>query len=270
MKSPSILLIGCGKMGGALLRGWHAAGQRDISVIDTQPLPPDLAPLASHAGSRLADVVSPVDVIVLAVKPQQMDAVLSELAAWPPVQTALPLMISIAAGRTLASLARPLPATQPMVRSMPNLPAAVHRGITVACANHHVTSTHRDWATRLLSATGALHWIDDESHLDAVTAVSGSGPAYVFLLVEAMTKAGIDAGLPPVLATALARQTVAGSGALLDASPDLSAAILRGNVTSPGGTTAAALTVLMGKPGLQDLMTQAVATAKARSRELSN
>jgi pyrroline-5-carboxylate reductase len=178
------------------------------------------------------------------------------------------LIVSIMAGRTLAFLEERLPAGTAVVRAMPNTPAAVARGITVARANVHVSVRQRKLATDLLAAIGKVEWVDDEGLIDAVTAVSGSGPAYVFLLAEAMTKAGIAAGLPADLAARLARETIVGSGELLHRS-ELDAATLRQNVTSSGGTTAAALAVLMGPNGVDALLTEAVAAATRRSRELA-
>jgi pyrroline-5-carboxylate reductase len=171
------------------------------------------------------------------------------------------------AGRTLQFLAAALPHAGALVRAMPNTPAAIGRGITVAVPRH-VSEAQRDLADRLLVATGTVEWVADEALMDAVTAVSGSGPAYVFLLAEAMAQAGIAVGLPQPLAEKLARETVAGAGELLHRSA-LSAATLRENVTSPGGTTAAALDVLMHADGLQPLLKKAVAAATERSRKLA-
>jgi pyrroline-5-carboxylate reductase len=171
------------------------------------------------------------------------------------------------AGRTLRFLEAALPGAA-VIRAMPNTPAAIGRGITVAVANARVSIEQRELVHALLSAVGTVEWIVDEALMDAVTALSGSGPAYVFLLAEAMARAGTAAGLPGALAATLARATVAGSGELLHRSP-LDAAKLRQNVTSPGGTTAAALDVLMGKDGLEPLMTAAIAAATRRSRELA-
>jgi pyrroline-5-carboxylate reductase len=176
-------------------------------------------------------------------------------------------VVSIMAGRTLGFLEKHLP-NAAIVRAMPNTPAAIGRGITVAVGNRRVTAKARTLAHRLLAATGAVEWVDDEALMDAVTAVSGSGPAYVFLLAEAMAQAGTAAGLPAALADKLARQTVAGSGELLHRSA-LPAATLRQNVTSPGGTTAAALEVLMGRDGVAPLMTKAVAAATKRGKALA-
>jgi pyrroline-5-carboxylate reductase len=198
------------------------------------------------------------------VKPQSMDGVLREVAPLAPVTT---LVVSIAAGTTIATLDRGLGGGRAIVRAMPNTPAAIGRGMTVACPSARVTAAQRGLADLLLSAVGRVAWITDEILMDAVTAVSGSGPAYVFLLVECLAAAGVEAGLPTDLAMLLARETVAGAGALLGGS-DLPPATLRQDVTSPGGTTAAALGVLMGENGLGALMQAAVAAAARRSREL--
>jgi pyrroline-5-carboxylate reductase len=176
-------------------------------------------------------------------------------------------VLSIAAGRRIASFEKYLPGGA-VVRAMPNTPAAIGRGITAAVANRNVTPVQRALADDLLSAVGKVVWVDDESLLDAITAVSGSGPAYVFLLAECLAEAGRAAGLDARLAEELARATVSGSAALLEAS-DLSAAELRRNVTSPGGTTAAALEILGGEDGMQKLMTAAVAAATKRGRDLA-
>ena len=171
------------------------------------------------------------------------------------------------AGRSLTFLQSLLPRETAIVRAMPNTPAAIGRGMTVAVGNTHMTSQQKSVADRLLTATGAVEWITDEALMDAVTALSGSGPAYVFLLAEALARGGVAAGLPKELAERLARATVAGSGELLNRASD-DAATLRRNVTSPGGTTAAALEVLMSKDGLEALMEKAIAAATRRSREL--
>jgi pyrroline-5-carboxylate reductase len=205
------------------------------------------------------------NVLVLAVKPQTMAKVLDEVAPLAGSQTAV---LSIAAGRTVASIARHFPPNTAIVRVMPNLPAEIGRGITAAFANPHVSTAQRDLCGELLSSAGEVAWIEDENYLDAVTAVSGSGPGYVFYLVECLAAAGRDAGLPPDLAEKLARATIEGAGELLRRSP-LSPAQLRENVTSPGGTTAAGLSVLMRELGLMDLLRETVAAAARRSRELS-
>jgi pyrroline-5-carboxylate reductase len=262
-----ILLVGAGKMGGALLDGWLALGLdlRRVVVFEPQPSP-DIAAQAI-GGLRLnpdPGTVRPA-AIVVAVKPQTAQQVVATLA--PLAADAV--VISIMAGRTLAFLASLLGGRTAAVRAMPNTPAAIGRGIAVAVANPRVTAQQRDLAHRLLGATGRVEWVEDEALLDAVTAVSGSGPAYVFLLAECLAHAGVAAGLPAELAMRLARETVAGSGELLHRSP-LEPATLRQNVTSPGGTTAAALSVLMGADGLDALMEKAVAAATRRSRELAS
>ncbi|HXW25033.1 MAG TPA: pyrroline-5-carboxylate reductase, partial [Xanthobacteraceae bacterium] len=204
-------------------------------------------------------------VIVIAVKPQVAAEVVPAAA---PLVGPSSVVVSIMAGQRLSALERALPRGTAVIRAMPNTPAAIGRGITVAVANAHASAHQRDLAGRLLAAIGAVEWVADEALLDAVTAVSGSGPAYVFLLAETLAQAGVAAGLPADLAGRLARATVAGSGELLHRSP-LDAETLRRNVTSPGGTTLAALTVLMGTDGLGPLMARAVAAATRRSRELA-
>jgi pyrroline-5-carboxylate reductase len=178
------------------------------------------------------------------------------------------LVVSIMAGRTIGFLEKSLPPGAAIVRAMPNTPAAIGRGISVAVANARVSTRQRKQASDLLAAIGKVEWVGDEALMDAVTALSGSGPAYVFLLAEAMANAGIAAGLPPALATRLAQETVAGSGELLYRS-NLDAVTLRENVTSPGGTTAAALEVLMGPNGFEQILTRAIDAATRRSRELA-
>src|SRR5215210_3462980 len=264
---PGVLvLVGAGKMGGAMLDGWLRLGlePQQVVVLDPQPAP-EVAALAAK-GLRLnppAESVDDVAVMVLAVKPQTAPEVMPSLK---PLFGAGALVLSIMAGRTLGFLEQALPG--PVVRAMPNTPAAIGRGVTVAVANREVNTSQRELAQLLLTTIGVVEWIEDEALMDAVTAVSGSGPAYVFLLAEELARAGIEAGLPPELATKLARETVAGSGELLHRS-DLPSATLRQNVTSPGGTTAAALDVLMGPDGMQSLLTRAVAAATKRSRELA-
>lgn len=265
-----LLLVGAGKMGGALLEGLVARGLDASRVRVQDPAPSDdiAAVLAGHgiaAESRIENVEAPPGVILLAVKPQAMDAVFPPVAALAGPDT---LVISIAAGRTLQSFEAHLPAGTAVVRAMPNTPAAVGRGITVCVANAAVTAGQRATCEALLSAVGEVAWVADEAEMDAVTAVSGSGPAYVFLLAEAMEKAGIAAGLDAALARQLARATVSGAGELL-AQSDLDAATLRRNVTSPGGTTAAALDVLMARGGVEDKVREAVLAGMVRSRELA-
>ena len=265
--SGTLLLAGAGKMGSALLEGWLALGLSATNIAVIEPQPTDAVRALAKRGLRLNPDLDnkPATAIVIAVKPQIAPAVLPVIA---PAAGATTAVISIMAGRPLDFLARGLPANSAIVRAMPNTPAAVGRGITVAVGNARVSTTQRSLADRLLAATGAVEWIDDEKLMDAVTAVSGSGPAYVFLLAESLTRAGIAAGLPPELAERLGRTTVAGAGELLHRS-NLPAATLRHNVTSPGGTTAAALAILMAENGLDPLMEQAVAAATRRSRELA-
>jgi pyrroline-5-carboxylate reductase len=262
-----VALVGAGKMGGALLEGWLALGLEPSQILVIDPAPtPEISVLAGRGVTiNPPRYLAPkAQVVVIAVKPQVAAMVLPNVAAFVGEDT---VVVSVMAGKTIAFLETALPGAA-IVRAMPNTPAAIGRGITVAVPNRKVTALQRRLAHDLLAATGAVEWIDDETLMDAVTAVSGSGPAYIFYLTEALAKAGVVAGLPPQLAETLARATVAGSGELLHRSPH-HPAILRQNVTSPGGTTAAALSVLMAPDGLEALMTKAVAAATQRSRELA-
>lgn len=262
-----VALVGAGKMGGAMLEGWLVLGlePQQAWVIDPKP-GSDIQVLAGRgvALNPPKSDLQKASVVVLAVKPQVASEVLPNVAGLVGQDT---VVVSVMAGKTLAFLDSALPGAA-LVRAMPNTPASIGRGMTVAVPNKNVTARQKKLAHDLLAATGAVEWIDDEALMDAVTAVSGSGPAYIFHLAEALAKAGVVAGLPPQLAETLARATVAGSGELLHRSPH-HAAILRQNVTSPGGTTAAALNVLMAPDGLEALMTKAVAAATKRSRELA-
>jgi len=265
--SGLLVLVGAGKMGGALLEGWLRLGldPKHVAVLEPQPSP-ELTALARR-GLRLnpdAKALGEVAAIVIALKPQMAGQAIPPLGSLVAPSS---VVVSIMAGRTLQFLSGVLQRPCAIVRAMPNTPAAIGRGITVA-VSRNATPGQRELADRLLSATGSVEWTDDETLMDAVTAVSGSGPAYVFLLAEALAEAAVASGLPPPLAARLARETVAGAGELLHRSP-LDAATLRENVTSPGGTTAAALTVLMGENGLVPLMKRAIAVATARSRELA-
>ena len=262
----TIVLAGAGKMGGAMLSGWLAQGldARRVGVIEPHASPEISAMVAK--GIRLnpsPNQLGEVATLVVAVKPQSFPDAGAMLKSLTASST---LVVSIMAGITIASLERVCGGS--VVRAMPNTPAAIGRGITVAVAAKNVSAAQRAVADALLRATGSVEWVDDESLMDAVTAVSGSGPAYIFLLAEELARAGVEAGLPVELATKLARETVAGSGELLHRS-DVSSATLRQNVTSPGGTTAAALEVLMGPDGMQSLLTRAVAAATKRSKELA-
>jgi pyrroline-5-carboxylate reductase len=267
---PGVLLIGGGKMGGALLAGWLRGALRPADAVVVEPDQAAAARAAILGVNAVGDAAAvPAGfrpgVLVFAVKPQIMDAV---VPAYRALAGGGALVLSIAAGRTIGSFARLL-GEVPIVRAMPNTPAAIGRGITVACPNAKVTPAMRERASMLLAAVGEVGWVEDEAMMDAVTAVSGSGPAYVFLMIEALAAAGVEAGLPAPLAARLALVTVAGSGALaLDSgtAPDE----LRRNVTSPGGTTQAALEVLMAADGLAPLMARAVAAATHRSRELAS
>jgi pyrroline-5-carboxylate reductase len=262
----TILLAGAGKMGGAMLTGWLAGGldPRRVAVIEPH-LAPEISALATQGVALNPDAkaVGTVETLVVAVKPQMFREAGAKLKPFVSDKTAV---VSIMAGTTIAALQEVCGGA--VVRAMPNTPAAIGRGITVAVAAKNVSTAQRAVADALLRATGSVEWVDDEGLMDAVTAVSGSGPAYVFLLAEELARAGIEAGLPEALAMRLARETVAGSGELLHQS-DLAASTLRQNVTSPGGTTAAALGVLMGEPGLRELMIRAVAAAAQRSKELA-
>jgi pyrroline-5-carboxylate reductase len=267
LNDRNVALVGAGKMGGALLEGWIGLGvdPARVAVIEPQPAAPIAA--LSARGLRINPDVASIrpDAIVIAVKPQIAPQIMASVAALTAPST---VVVSIMAGRTIAFLAGSLPGGAAVVRAMPNTPAAIGRGITVAVPNAQVSAAQRELADALLAATGTVEWIDDEMLMDAVTAVSGSGPAYVFLLAESLARAGERAGLPAELAARLARATVAGSGELLHRSP-ADAAVLRQNVTSPGGTTAAALDVLMAPDGLDPLMERAIAAATKRGRELA-
>ncbi len=268
-KGP-LVLLGAGKMGQAMLDGWLSRGLTPKKVIALDPNPSKEITAVGRKGAAINPKPGPkakaeAQAIVIAVKPQMAPDAVPPLGLYVGKST---LVLSIMAGRTMAFLEKALPPAAAIVRAMPNTPAAVGRGISVAVANGRVTTAQRKLATDLLAAIGKVEWAGDEGLIDAVTAVSGSGPAYVFLLAEAMTKAGIAAGLPPDLAARLARETVSGAGELLHRS-DLDAATLRQNVTSPGGTTAAALNVLMGPSGFDHLLAEAVAAAANRSRELA-
>lgn len=263
---PPILLVGCGRMGSAMLSGWRERGLAPSVAVDPAPAAaalagPDLTVVptadAIPAGFRPAAVV-------LAVKPQSAAEALPQHAR----HAGGAVFLSIMAGRTIAGMRKLLGEGAAIVRAMPNTPAAVRQGVTVACPGAGVTDAQRALCQTLLEAIGAAAWVEDEGLLDPVTAVSGSGPAYVFLLAELMEQAAIEQGIPADLARLLARQTVAGSGALLAASPE-DAAALRKAVTSPAGTTERALQVLMAPEAWPSALSRAIAAATARSRELA-
>ena len=265
--SKKIGLFGAGKMGFALFQGWMRGASSTSRFFVWDPAPSD--ELKNLRGSQIlinpqTDETPPLDVIVVAVKPQILSEVLPTLKSLIMDKT---VVISVAAGKTIQEFATALHKNQPIVRAMPNTPAIVGAGITALYANDHVAPDQKNTAGDLLSAVGQVVWLDSEDQMDAVTAVSGSGPAYVFHLTECMTAAAINQGLSPDLAAQLARATVSGAGALMAQSSD-SAGRLRENVTSPGGTTAAALDVLMDSQALETLLKQAIEAATKRSIEL--
>ena len=261
---PSILLVGLGKMGGAMLAGWRERGLAPSFAVDPMlPLSPGPEVTVVADAQAIPAGFSPA-AIVLAVKPQNAADTLPLYARFGGSA----VFLSIMAGRTLAGIRTLLGERTAVVRAMPNTPAAVRQGITVACPGPGVTMAQRGLCDALLGAIGKVAWVEDEGLLDPVTAVSGSGPAYVFLLTELMEQAAIEQGIPADLARILARETVSGSGALMASSAE-DAAQLRRNVTSPGGTTAAALSVLMDKAAMPKALSRAIAAATMRSRELA-
>lgn len=258
-----LVLLGCGKMGSAMLQGWLADGlpARSVWVIDPNP-----TDWLNATGVRVNTELPVAPAIVLiAVKPQMMGEALPAIAAMGNGGT---LFVSVAAGTPLAAFEAALGAESPIIRAMPNTPAAVGRGITAIVGNAHAEPAHLDMAEMLLRAVGQVVRLDGEDQMDAVTGVSGSGPAYVFHMIECLARAGEAEGLAPPLALQLARATVAGAGALAEAAEETPAQ-LRVNVTSPNGTTQAGLGVLMDEEtGLPPLMRRTVAAAANRSREL--
>ena len=263
---PAILLVGCGRMGSAMLSGWREQGLAPSYAVDPAPQ------AAGFAGADMTVVTDASAIpagfapaaVVLAVKPQSANDTLPAYARF----AGKTVFLSIMAGRTIAGIRALIGEQAAIVRAMPNTPAAVRQGVTVAYPSALVSAEQRALCDRLLQAIGVVAWADDEALLDPVTAVSGSGPAYVFLLAELMEAAAVEQGIPPALARLLARQTVSGSGALLAASPE-DAAALRVAVTSPGGTTAEALRVLMEPGAMPKAMSEAIAAATRRSRELA-
>jgi pyrroline-5-carboxylate reductase len=263
----SLMLAGAGKMGGALLRAWLDRGYdpRKISVIEPH-LSPELVELAAAKGFALRAPSQPPQVLVLAMKPQDLDEAAAGLA---PLVSRDSLVVSILAGKSIANIAARLPRALAIVRAMPNLPAAVGRGMAALAANAAATPGQRAAAEALFAAVGRVEWLAGEHLIDAATAVSGSGPAYVFYLAEALASAGAALGLPADIAARLARAAVEGAGELLFQCPECTAAQLRENVTSRGGTTAAALEVLMAHDGLEPLIECAVRAAKQRAAALA-
>jgi pyrroline-5-carboxylate reductase len=265
-----LLLVGCGKMGGALLRGWLGRGIAGEDVFVVDPAPRDL----DDVRARGVTVVTAIEqlpaglqpgIVLLAIKPQFMDEVLPAYRRFAKPGT---VFLSIAAGKTVSYLKDKLGADATVVRSMPNTPAAVGRGMSVILKDPAIPAATLDLCGQLLSAVGKVGWIDEEDQINAVTAVSGGGPAYVYLLIECLAEAGRAAGLPADLAMQFARETVVGAGELAHQSPE-SAAKLREAVMSPKGTTVEALAVLMAPDGLQPLLTKAIAAATKRGREIA-
>ena len=266
----SLVLLGAGKMGQAMLSGWlrHGLEPSRITAIDPHLDQGGRALLFREGVPHVAtpDGLASPEALVLAIKPQTLES------AAPGVRSLIgkdTLVLSILAGKRIADISSRLGTLAGVVRAMPNTPAAVARGISAAVVAPGTTARQRAMANALLASIGRVEWIDDEALIDPVTAVSGSGPAYVFLLVEALADAGTKAGLPPDLAMRLARATIEGAGELLFRDAKTEASMLRRNVTSPGGTTAAALDVLMGNDELSALMERAVAAASRRARELA-
>ncbi len=262
---PPVLLVGCGRMGGAMLGAWLERGLSPSVLVDPAPRLPD--------GGEVVTVVDKADevpagfapaAVVLAIKPQQAASVLPRFARF----AGSAVFLSIMAGRTIAGMRPLLGPKASVVRAMPNTPASIRAGTSVACAGPGVRAAQRELCGRLLGAVGTVAWVSEEGLLDPVTALSGSGPAYVFLLAELLERAGVEQGLPADLARLLARRTISGAGALLDASPD-DAASLRAAVTSPGGTTERALAILMEEDAWPDSVSRALAAATQRSRALA-
>lgn len=266
----TLVLVGAGKMGSALLSGWREIGLDPTAMVALDPAPSaETREWCRRAGVRLSvpgPGIEAPDVLVLALKPQTFDAGAAELAYLAGEAT---LVLSIMAGKTIDDIAQRLPRARAIVRAMPNTPAAIRRGVTGAVAGAGTSQAQRVMADGLLSAIGGVEWLADERLMDAVTALSGSGPAYVFYLAECLAEAGVAAGLPADVAQRLARATLEGAAALMASEAAVSPADLRRNVTSPGGTTAAALQVLSAPDGLPLLMRRAVEAARRRAAELS-
>jgi pyrroline-5-carboxylate reductase len=263
----NICLVGAGQMGGAMLKGWLKAGlsPTQVQVRDPSP-PPAMVQVINEYKIALNEAFVQPDYLILAIKPQMADKVLASL----PKLNKNCLVLSIMAGKTIEGLSANLGGIQSIIRTIPNTPSSVGRGITAAFKNQYVIPSQESAAQILLQSLGQVVWVENESQIDAATAVSGSGPAYVFHMVEALAKAGEAQGLPQELAMRLARATIEGAGELLWQNQEVAASTLRENVTSPNGTTDAALQVLMGETGLTPLMVEAVAAATKRSKELAS
>lgn len=281
-KSLEVWLIGCGKMGTAMLQGWLSQNISAVNYIIDPTGAPDIAQSNERVqhftdlDALSAKATPKPDCIVLAVKPQIMDEVCltlkntlerAELSNPTEASPSRPFVLSIAAGKSLSYFSERLPKDMPVIRSMPNTPAAIGKGITAAIGNSFINETHKHIATKLLSVSGLLEWVENEELFHAITALSGSGPAYVFLLIETLKKSGIACGLPEKLAEKLARQTVIGAASLAESDPGTQASVLRQNVTSPGGTTEAALNVLMDGR-LDDIFAEGLKAAALRSKDL--
>ena len=269
LQDASIALIGAGNMGFAMLEGWAEQGLAGDQVVIVEPNPS--AQLQSLCAARGFPLLAQGgagarQAVVLAIKPQMLEAGAQAAAPFVGPDS---LIVSILAGKRIADIAARLPGATAIVRAMPNTPAAIGRGMTGAFANDATGANQITLAHALLAAVGQVEWVQSEALIDSVTAVSGSGPAYVFYLVECLAAAGVEAGLPAELSARLARATIEGAGELLHRQPDTGADVLRQRVTSPGGTTAAALGELMAADGLAPLMARAVAAAKKRAGELS-
>jgi pyrroline-5-carboxylate reductase len=266
----TLVLAGCGKMGGAMLEGWLKAGANAKKIVALDPKPPqEVQELLAKHGIRHNPPLSSIadaQVILVAVKPQVLDEVMQPLV---PLMRSKPLILSVAAGKTIATFAKHFGPDAAIIRTIPNTPAAIGRGITAMSPNANVSAAQMALATALLSSTGEVVQVENENMIDLVTAVSGSGPAYVFYLTECLANAAVHVGLPADLAMQLARATVAGSGELMRQS-GIDAATLRQNVTSPNGTTYAALRVLMADNGMKPLFEKAIQAAADRSRELAS
>lgn len=272
MIEGTVLLVGCGRMGGALLEGWFQRGLNPVDSIVVEPAGRDaVGPCTEHRALTVLPNISDVprdfhpDVVLFAVKPQIADQTIPDYARFADAH---PVFLSVIAGKTTGYFQKHLGDQAAVVRAMPNTPAAVGKAISVLYAASSASAMQRRVCEVLMNAVGDVEWIADESLMDAVTAVSGSGPAYVFLLAECLRDAGVAAGLPPDVAARLSYATLAGASAML-ASEGVEPEALRQNVTSPGGTTAAALSVLMADGGLEQLFKRAVAAATERSKELA-
>lgn len=270
MSSQPILLIGAGRMGGALLKGWAAGGIGPVIAVDSKPSP-DLKAFAKKHNVALFGSVANIDTVraracVVALKPQILR---TEAAGLRPIAESGALMLSVAAGTSIATMRKAWGPKARIIRSMPNTPGAIGKGITALFAAKGATAQDSALAVKLVAPLGQTVWVKQESGIDLVTAVSGSGPAYVFLLVEALADAAVAEGFDRPLAEKLARATITGAGALLDAEAT-APAILRQNVTSPGGTTEAALKILMAPGGLPKLIARAVTAANKRAKQLAS